>query len=227
MQTFMTHDNYVDTAKALDVKRLGKQRVEAFQILKALRGEYNDTGAWVNHPATVMWRGHEYELALYGLTVSVEFYERGYDGYAMMMKFTDLCNELQSSNRESYPWWVNNELLRITHQSNLMRKDDTYYSFDVPQNMPYVWPLPEVGMFKLGTYKQGDNTDMLKNGNVYLTSKQLAEILGVSPKTISAYKARGQMPAPDKIYGRTPLWSYETIEKWRGELRTPVVPPKK
>jgi hypothetical protein len=41
MQTFMTHDNYVDTAKALDNKRLGKQRVEAYQILKALRGDYN------------------------------------------------------------------------------------------------------------------------------------------------------------------------------------------
>lgn len=223
MQTFMTHDNYVDTAKSLDDKRLGKQRVEAYQIFKALRGDYNNTGAWVNHPATVMWRGHEYQLALYGLSISVEFHERGFDGYNMMMKFADLCNELQSSNLVEYPWWVNSELLRLTHQSNLVRKSD-YYGYQVPANIPYVWPLPDTEAFRLGTFKKGDNLEMLKGQNVYLTSKQVAELLGVSPKTISAYKARNQMPKPDKEYGRTPLWLYDTIEKWRGEIRTPVVP---
>lgn len=222
MQTFMTHDNYMDTAKALDNKRLGKQRVEAYQILKALRGDYNDTGAWVNHPATVMWRNHQYELALYGLTISMEFYERGFDGYAMMMKFTDLCNDLQSGNRESYPWWINHQLLHLTHQSNLMRKNAEFYEFDVPNNIPYVWPLDDEQAFRLGTFKKGDNLDMIGNNLVYLTSKQVAELLGVSPKTISSYKARGQMPKPDREYGRTPLWKYSTIQEWRKDLRTPI-----
>lgn len=222
MQTFMTHDNYVDSAKALDNKRLGKQRVEAYQILKALRGDYNDTGAWVNHPATVMWRNHQYELALYGLTISVQFYERGFDGYAMMMKFTDLCNDLQSGNRESNPWWVNHQLLHLTHQSNLMRKDADFYEFDVPDNIPYVWPLDDEQAFRLGTFKKGDNLSMLGSNIVYLTSKQVAELLGVSPKTISSYKARGQMPKPDREYGRTPLWKYTTIQEWRKDLRTPI-----
>ena len=63
---------------------------------------------------------------------------------------------------------------------------------------------------------------MLKNGVVYLTSKQVAEILGVSPKTISAYKNRGQMPEPDKQYGRTPLWKYTTIIEWRDNIRTAI-----
>ena len=218
MQTFMTHNNYVESAKALDNKRLGKQRIEAFQIYKALRGDYNETGAWVNHPATVMWRGNEYELALYGLTISVEFYERGFDGYSMMQTFTEICNELQQGNTSSYPWWVNNELLRLTHQSNLNRKDENYYKFNVPNNVPYVWPLPTVGEFRLGTYKNGDNLEMLQDANVYLTSKQIAEILGISPKTIGAYKARGQMPPPDKEYGRTPLWKTSTIETWRASV---------
>ena len=62
----------------------------------------------------------------------------------------------------------------------------------------------------------------MENNLTYLTSKQVAELLGVSPKTIGAYKARNQMPKPDKEYGRTPLWSYETIKKWRGE--TPIIP---
>lgn len=225
MQTFMTHNNYVDTAKALDNKRLGKQRVEAYQILKALRGDYNDTGAWVNHPATVMWRGHEYDLALYGLTMSIEWYERGNQD-SMMDIFSSFMDKHESDNTDSYPWWVNNELLNLTHQSNLVRKDASLYTFDVPDNIPYVWPLMDEQAFRLGTYTKGNNLDMLKNGLVYLTSKQIAELLGVSTSTISSYKARGQMPEPDRVYGRTPLWSYDTITKWRGEIRTPVVPKK-
>lgn len=222
MQTFMTHDNYVDTAKALDNKRLGKQRVEAYQILKALRGDYNDTGAWVNHPATVMWRGYEYELSLYGLTISVEFLERGFDGSHMMTTFNDINAQLSPTNTEKYPWWVNDELLRYTHQSNLVRKDADYYDFNVPDNIPYVWPLDDEQAFRLGTFKKGDNLDMIGNNLVYLTSKQVAELLGVSPKTISSYKARGQMPKPDREYGRTPLWKYSTIQEWRKDLRTPI-----
>ena len=221
MQTFMTHDNYVDTAKALDNKRLGKQRVEAYQILKALRGDYNDTGAWVNHPATVMWSGYQYDLALYGLTISVEWYERGNEDN-MMDKFNDLMVQYRDNNREASPWWVNSELLRLTHQSNLMRKASDLYDFNVPDNIPYVWPLMDEQAFRLGTYKKGDNLTMLGNNIVYLTSKQVAELLGVSPKTISSYKARGQMPAPDREYGRTPLWKYSTIQEWRKDLRTPI-----
>jgi hypothetical protein len=38
---------------------------------------------------------------------------------------------------------------------------------------------------------------------------------GVSKGTITAYKARGQMPPPDKEFGRTPMWSYNTIQAWR------------
>lgn len=227
MQTFMTHASYRDTAQILDTKRLGKQRVEAYQIFKALRGDYDSTGAWVNHPATVMWRGNEYELVLYGLTISNEFHQRGFDGVNMIEIFHNEFQRFEPKSHTQYPWWVNDELLHLTHRSNLIRKYPEYYGgFNVPDNIPYLWPMAEPDCFRLGTFKNGDNLDMLKNGVVYLTSKQVAELLGVSPKTISAYKSRNQMPKPDKEYGRTPLWSYSTIEKWRGELRTPVIPPK-
>ena len=36
MQTFLPYPSFVESAKALDNKRLGKQRVEAYQILKTL-----------------------------------------------------------------------------------------------------------------------------------------------------------------------------------------------
>lgn len=219
MQTFMTHRFNSETAKVLDDKRLGKQRVEAYQILKALRGEYDDTGAWVNHPATVMWRGHIHALAIYGYEMCEEWQLRGYDD-SLLTKFAQIANESLNA-WVTEPWWVNNELLHMTHRSNLIRKFPEYYGgWQLPSNIPYIWPLPEVGEFRLGTFKNGDNLDMLKGANVFLTSQQVAELLGVSPKTISAYKARGQMPKPDREYGRTPLWRLSTIQKWRGEIPT-------
>lgn len=222
MQTFMPRNDYKFSAQELDDKRLGKQRVEAWQIYKALRGDYNKTGAWVNHPATRMWAGCEQALIHYGMVICAEWEERGFKD-TLYERFD---YEFKDNFNYQEPWWVNNELLNMTHQSNLMRKDSSYYAFDVPDNMPYVWPLPDTEAFRLGTFKNGDNLTMFKGNNVYLTSKQIAELLGISPKTISAYKARGQMPKPDKEYGRTPLWSYDTIEKWRGEIHTPVVPIK-
>ena len=219
MQTFMTHSSYEETAKQLDDKRLGKQRVEAYQIVKALRGDYADTGAWVNHPATKMWQNNIYQLACYGYAICEEWRNiRGHDD-SLIDIFMAVIHDTPST---ATPWWVNDELLHMTHRSNLMRKQPEFYDFGLPNNIPYIWPLSDEHAYRLGTYKNGDNIEMLKHGAVYLTSTQVAELLGVSRKTISSYKARNQMPQPDRQYGRTPLWRYSTIEQWRSELRTPI-----
>ncbi len=51
MQTFLPEADFAKTAKHLDRKRLIKQSVENLQVLKSLAGYYNESGAWVNHPA--------------------------------------------------------------------------------------------------------------------------------------------------------------------------------
>lgn len=51
----------------------------------------------------------------------------------------------------------------------------------------------------------------------YWTVSEVADALGLSPSTLTAYRARGKMPQPDKQYGRTPLWRPETITKWRNQ----------
>jgi predicted DNA-binding transcriptional regulator AlpA len=221
MQTFMPDSDYAGSAKALDNKRLGKQRVEAYQILRALTGK--STG-WVNHPATRMWRGYEWQLANYGYEICQEWIARGFED-SLAPDFAKFMSENPACMK---PWWVNNRALQLTHQSNLLRKDWGYYSqqFRVPDDLPYLWPLDDEQAFWCGNLKERNGTELLPNGVVYLTSKQVAELLGVSPKTISAYKARGQMPAPDREYGRTPLWKHSTIQEWRKDLRTPVVPIK-
>ncbi|MCD2145355.1 MSMEG_6728 family protein [Gordonia paraffinivorans] len=64
MQTFLPYPDFARSAAVLDPARLGKQRVETLQILRAL--ELFDYG-WSNHPAVGMWRGHTPALVSYGL----------------------------------------------------------------------------------------------------------------------------------------------------------------
>ncbi len=42
----------------------------------------------------------------------------------------------------------------------------------------------------------------------------VAELLGVTPSTVRAYLARGQMPEPLVRVGGSPLWSRPVIERW-------------
>ena len=75
MQTFLPFPSFEESAASLDYRRLGKQRLEAWQILKALRGEAR---GWAGHPAVRMWRGHEASLARYGIAVCREWVSRSY-----------------------------------------------------------------------------------------------------------------------------------------------------
>ena len=62
MQTFLPFSDFDASAHALDVKRLGKQRVETIQIVRALT--VPDYG-WRSHPAALMWKGYEEALGRY------------------------------------------------------------------------------------------------------------------------------------------------------------------
>ena len=74
MQTFLPYSDYDQSAAVLDYRRLGKQRVEAKQIMFALS---DPNYGWQNHPAVRMWRGHEYQLAQYGIAICYEWRKRG------------------------------------------------------------------------------------------------------------------------------------------------------
>ena len=70
VNTFLPYADFEESAKALDYRRLGKQRVEALQILRANLGM---TKGWVNHPAAKMWKGHEITLCKYGIAMCMEW----------------------------------------------------------------------------------------------------------------------------------------------------------
>jgi hypothetical protein len=118
----------------LDNKRLGKQRVEAYQITRVLAGL---TKGWRNHPAVLMWKDYEPALFEYGRIICQEWIRRGYKD-TLFDKFP----------KESiiYPAWLGDMRLHISHQANLVRKDPEYYRKyfpEVDETMPYYWVTKE------------------------------------------------------------------------------------
>lgn len=137
MQTFLPYADFVASARVLDRQRLGKQRVEAWQIMLALHGQ---SKGWVNHPATRMWRGYEEALALYGDAMCFEWIRRGYRD-SLLERFHPFI----TNNAPVFPAWFGNDELHLSHRSNLIRKMPDYYADiwpDVPNDLPYVWPVP-------------------------------------------------------------------------------------
>jgi len=49
------------------------------------------------------------------------------------------------------------------------------------------------------------------------TVKDVAAHLGVSVHTVSSYRSRQQMPAPDRVIGRTPVWRPARIIDWHAD----------
>ena len=141
MQTFLPYSDYELSAKSLDMKRLGKQRVETKQILFALS---NQDYGWQNHPAIKMWRGHEYQLCLYGITICDEWRKRGYKDQQWSYFWGEL-RKLAAEGRicDTKPSWLNHNFCR-SHQSNLIRKKPEYYAPKfpgVPMDLEYIWPV--------------------------------------------------------------------------------------
>lgn len=132
MQTFLPYKDFKKTARCLDYKRLGKQRVEAMQILNVLEGK---SEGWKNHPAIKMWKGYEEALKLYMNTIIAEWLERGYNNTMLKAKIDLSCL--------IFPPWIGKYKLHRSHKSNLLRKDYDYYkkfNWNVKDNLPYYWP---------------------------------------------------------------------------------------
>jgi hypothetical protein len=137
LQTFLPYADLRASCAVLDDRRLGKQRVETFQILRALTWP---TYAWKNHPAVKMWRGFVPALVAYGLENCREWTRRGHaDTVAEQL--------LAWGSSPSYdlPPWFGLAALHRSHRSALVRKDPAGYGPrfpDVPDDLPYVWPEP-------------------------------------------------------------------------------------
>ena len=134
MQTFLPYSDFVISAQCLDWRRLGKQRVEADQILNIILGKAK-TDAWKNHPAIKMWAGFSESLKQYRNTIILEWVARGYKNNMPILPMTSYLIK---------PSWLGNYEFHASHRSNLLRKDKNYYSkydWKETDDLPYIWPI--------------------------------------------------------------------------------------
>ncbi|MBO4209505.1 MSMEG_6728 family protein [Micromonospora echinofusca] len=149
MQTFLPYPDFLASARSLDQRRLGKQRVEAIQVLRGLtRPGYG----WRNHPAVKMWAGYEEALVRYGLDVCAVWCAGGRADTCATTLVTDLAaacgidrvrSQAELAAAGELPPWLGRDDLHASHRSSLLRKDPGHYRpifGDVPPDLEYVWP---------------------------------------------------------------------------------------
>ncbi|MEV4334410.1 MSMEG_6728 family protein [Streptomyces sp. NPDC049597] len=149
MQTFLPFADFAASAASLDPRRLGKQRVEALQIL---RGLTVPGYAWRRHPAVRMWAGYEEALVRYGLEVCDVWTSAGRADTCALTLVHDFRAWLPGASVRSQeglasdgdlPPWLGTPAFHRSHQAALLRKDPDFYAGrfpGVPPDLPYVWP---------------------------------------------------------------------------------------
>jgi len=151
MQTFITYRGFAKTAASLDMQRLGKQRAETLQILRALRHEDTIVG---NPWPYKMWEGYEEALVFYGLVITHEWrVVRGFrdDTWG---QFVDIGKDYGmfdfvrpskdginwSGTGFALPPWLGEDWILRSHRSRLIEKLAVHYGDQfgrTPENMPY------------------------------------------------------------------------------------------
>lgn len=144
MQTFLPYPDFKQSAKCLDWRRLGKQRLEAKQILNVLLGN-SPNGGWRHHPAVLMWKGHELSLLRYGLDICFEWRIRGYVD-SMLPWFSDQYFARFPVQQDTNPPWLGRADFHAAHRAALLAKNfDWYkqYQWTETPCIAYVWPTQE------------------------------------------------------------------------------------
>jgi Pyrimidine dimer DNA glycosylase len=152
MQTFLPYPDFERTAQVLDGRRLGKQRVEAIQVLRALTVPGY---GWRRHPAAAMWAGYEEALVRYGLDICAAWCGAGHADTCAATLAADLTaatsltavrTQAQLASSGDLPPWLGEPDFHRSHQSALLRKDPAHYGplfSGVPDDLPYVWPMSD------------------------------------------------------------------------------------
>ena len=119
------------SVKSSDNKRLGNQIYrEALTLIR---------GGWPNHPASRIWKNHKRALAIYSLAGLDELRERGRDYPHHRLTFERYA---ETEPDTGLPDLIGYEPFHLSHKSNLLRKDASWYGSrfpGVPNDLPYIW----------------------------------------------------------------------------------------
>ncbi|CAH6418213.1 Hypothetical protein HVR_LOCUS80 [uncultured virus] len=130
MMTFIVIGDFILNAQLLDDQRLGKQRVEARQIINAIQNGGKRIidpstgmnravlGGWVNHPIVIAWRPFVTALKYYTNCIIMEWVRRGNNNTIPLFELPSLI---------MMPWWVKWDRLHQSHRAMLYRKNPFYY----------------------------------------------------------------------------------------------------
>jgi len=140
VQTFVPWPDLVDSARSLDQARLGKQRVEALQVLRAIT---LPTYGWQSHPAVAMWRGHREALTAYSLAIADEWLAQGHADTVRPQIAEFAPGVGPDTAGLSLPAWWGDEAVHLSHRSKLVQKDPEHYRAifpGTPEDLDYAWP---------------------------------------------------------------------------------------
>ncbi|WP_411080275.1 MSMEG_6728 family protein [Streptomyces sp. cmx-18-6] len=163
MQTFLPYPDFAASAATLDARRLGKQRVEALQVL---RGLTVPGYGWRHHPAVRMWTGYEEALVRYGLEMCRVWTATGRADTCAASLLTGFAahrddpgvrtrepgahtadpavrTQEQLTADHEVPPWLGDPAFHRSHRSALRSKAPDVYAPlfpDDPDGLPYVWP---------------------------------------------------------------------------------------
>jgi hypothetical protein len=146
MQTFLPDPDFAISATALDNRRLGKQRVETLQVMRALT---IPGYGWQHHPVVAMWRGYRPALMDYQVAICTEWVARGFSDSCLDKTLADLAlvpEDLAAFESGDYPLppWMGRPEVHQSHRSKLIAKEPDVYRARFPdevEGLDYVWPI--------------------------------------------------------------------------------------
>lgn len=144
MQTFLPLPDYRSSMLCLDKFRLGNQVWrEGLTLIR---------GGWPNHPASRMWRGHEFHLGLYLLAGCDVLLQRSGKSYTAVRE--KILYEMHKFRDTGSPCWIGNENFHTSHRRALLFKNYEWYSQfgwkehpdspDQKGKLNYYWPVGAV-----------------------------------------------------------------------------------
>jgi hypothetical protein len=198
VQTFVPFASFEASARALDVRRLGKQRVEVIQVVRALvRPDY----AWKSHPAVLMWAGYEEALGRYGLTMCEVWQAQGFEDTCASTIRADLAaagiDEIRPYDvllaEGALPRWLFDRDVQLSHRSSLVHKDPEHYRPQfpgVPDDLPYVWPVRSQAVLERER-RRAENAEMRRRRAVERELEEAARSEAAAHRRRSAAARRG------------------------------------
>lgn len=140
MLTFLPMIGFFKSLRELDDARLGKQRQDALNILKALLTAGKPRGATAT-PNIQMWSGFEYTLAVFGMSACSVWQVERRNRDKLAFEIHALVDSVPKDLLE--PPWLGDLNFHRSHRSYLINKDADFYAVkwpNTPERMPLLWP---------------------------------------------------------------------------------------